>query len=407
MRRYDAEQPVFLVQHGDGVLGIVLDARQRVYNALVRVNVGVGGRDQLRERVALARDDEVFEIDRAVESVVGIHNIDRGDVVVLGGLLDELVHCGFDAQPLGDDDAVRRHNAADLVLAVDPEPRDLAALRLVHELDERVFLTAFECFEVVHRSVGVHAREHVHPPPEAQFIEIRRHRLGVFEHGRELRGVKRVVDPLPLGGGERFERGGDVVFVIVEQLLAERLRREIAADELRQLPVVIRVAELHEFGFVFHVSALRFNDFLITAPEQGKKISPLPGVRRTSIRAMVSSGKERLHRPARPYEVPGMRLAMPHIRPLLPLSMVVPPFKIRYILYITHGKRLCQGKKPPVRFSDRRQLFCGFFRNYSMRPLSLSSSSTSVPRIFLSTIFMSSRSPKFSSASERGFLSMA
>ena len=29
LRRYDAEQPVFLVQHGDGVLGIVLDARQR------------------------------------------------------------------------------------------------------------------------------------------------------------------------------------------------------------------------------------------------------------------------------------------------------------------------------------------------------------------------------------------
>ena len=167
MRRYDAEQPVFLVQHGDGVLGIVLDARQRVFNALVRVNVGVGGRDQLCERIALARDDEVFEIDRAVESVVGIHNIDRGDVVVLGGLLDELVHCGLDAQPLGDDDAVRRHNAADLVLAVDPEPGNLAALRLVHELDERVFLAALERFEIVYRGVGVHAGENVHPPPEA------------------------------------------------------------------------------------------------------------------------------------------------------------------------------------------------------------------------------------------------
>ncbi len=44
------------------------------------------------------------------------------------------------------------------VLAVDPELRDLAALRLVHELDERVFST-FERFEIVHRSVGVHARE--------------------------------------------------------------------------------------------------------------------------------------------------------------------------------------------------------------------------------------------------------
>ena len=79
----------------------------------------------------------------------------------------------------------------------------------------------------------------------------------------------------------------------------------------------------------------RFQRFLITAPGQGKKISPLPGVRRTSIRAMVSSRKERLHRPVRPYEVPGMRLAMPHIRPLLPPSMVVPPLKSSYPIYST------------------------------------------------------------------------
>ena len=237
----------------------------------------------LGKRVALARDDEVFEIDRAVEGVVAAHNVDRGDVVVLGGLRDEAAHRLLDAQPLRNNDAVGRHDAADLVLAVDPEPRDLAALRLVHELDERIFLAAFECFEIVHRGVGVHAREHVHPPPETQFIEIRRHRLGVFEHRGELRGVERVIDPLPLRERERLERGGDVIFVIVEQLLAERFRREIAADELRQLPVVIRVAELHEFGFVFHVSALRFNDFLITAPEQGKKNHRCPacGARRS------------------------------------------------------------------------------------------------------------------------------
>lgn len=250
--RHDAEQPVFVVQHGDGILGIVLNAWQRVLNALVRIDIRVRCGDEIAERVALAGDDEVLEINGTVKGVVGVNDIERGDVVMVGSLRDELVHRRLDAQPLGDDDAVRRHDAAELVLVVDPEPGNLAPFFLVHQLDERVLLAGVERFEIVHRRVGVHAREHVHPLAETQLVEIRRHRLGVFQNGGKLRDAERVVNAPPLGGRERFQHGGNVVFVVIEQLLAERLRRESAADQLRQLAVIVRVAERRAVHFVFH-----------------------------------------------------------------------------------------------------------------------------------------------------------
>ena len=48
-----------------------------------------------------------------------------------------------------------------------------------------------------------------------------------------------------------------------------------------------------------------------------------------------------------------------------------------------------------------------FLENYSMRPLSFSSSSMSVPRVFLTRSFSISFSPKDRGAWEMGFLSMA
>ena len=48
-----------------------------------------------------------------------------------------------------------------------------------------------------------------------------------------------------------------------------------------------------------------------------------------------------------------------------------------------------------------------FLENYSIRPLSFSSSSMSVPRVFLTRSFSISFSPKDRGAWEMGFLSMA
>ena len=81
-------------------------------------NIRVGVTDNIFKICILSRNDQIFQIDRAVKLIFLINHIDRGDIVVLSRLLDQFAHRLADRQVVVDHDEVGRHAATDLIIIV-------------------------------------------------------------------------------------------------------------------------------------------------------------------------------------------------------------------------------------------------------------------------------------------------
>ena len=84
---------------------MVHDIRVRVTDNVLKIRI-------------LSRNDQIFQIDRAVKLIFLIDHIDRRDIVVLSRLLDQFAHRLADRQMVVDHDEVGRHAATDLVIIV-------------------------------------------------------------------------------------------------------------------------------------------------------------------------------------------------------------------------------------------------------------------------------------------------
>ena len=113
-----------MIQHGDRIFGVVFHSRDAVLDQLLGIDIGVGGDDQVFQRGALAGNDQVFQVDGPIKYVSGVHHVNRGDVVVVRGLLDQTGHGLPNREVGGDLNIVGGHDAADLVLVKGPQQGD-------------------------------------------------------------------------------------------------------------------------------------------------------------------------------------------------------------------------------------------------------------------------------------------
>ena len=239
--RQHALEPVVRVQHGDGVLGILLHPLDAVLNLFVRVDVGIGRhRDALQPR-ALARDDQILQVDRADEHVLLVDDVKGGNVVVIRRLLDQLVHSLADADAAVHADVVGRHPAADLVIVKGAQQGDLTPHILVHQLDEDVPLRLFQLSKVLHRGAGLHAGENLHPLADAQLAHVLFQQAGVFQHAGERVRLENAVQPHSLVLFEQLQRGRDVVFMVLKQPFLHFPGRQVAAQNVCDFRSVIGV----------------------------------------------------------------------------------------------------------------------------------------------------------------------
>ena len=243
LRRQRAAQAVVGVEHGDGVLGIGADALDAVLDQLVRVDIGVGRHENVVECGGFARDDQLLEVDRADEHAVCIDGVERGDVVGVGGLTDQLLHRLTHGHVGADADKVGGHAAADLVLVERAQKRQVAPHIVLHEVDERAALRAFEPLEVVRRGRRIEQRQDLELFADAQLLEIGGHIvLGVFEHAGQRRRVEQGIEPAALVPAQQLERLGDVALVVILEPVSQLPGRKVAAQQRRDLALVVRVA---------------------------------------------------------------------------------------------------------------------------------------------------------------------
>ena len=243
LRRQRAAQAVVGVEHGDGVLGIGADALDAVLDQLVRVDIGVGRHENVVECGVFARDDQLLEVDRAHEHAAPVDGVERGDVVGVGGLADQLLHRLAHGHIGADADKVGGHAAADLVLVKRAQKRQVALDIVIHEVDERAALRALEPLEVVRRGRRVEQRQDLELFADAQLLEIGGHVvLGVFEHAGQHRRVEQGVEAAALVPVQQLERPGNVALVVILKLFSQLPGRKVAAQQRRDLALVVRVA---------------------------------------------------------------------------------------------------------------------------------------------------------------------
>ena len=202
-------------------------------------DVGVGAADELLERVTLARDDEILEVDRARIVPVLVENIERGDVVVPPGLTHQLAHRAADAQTALDGDEVVRHAAADLIVRVSLQARNVRLRAAVEQSRDGALFLRRETLEHVERVVRVHAGDDLRRERDGQLTDVRGRILEIGEDVSERVRVERSDDASALGGREVRQRLGDVVLVVVREERSQLRGPLRAADGAHQLDRVI------------------------------------------------------------------------------------------------------------------------------------------------------------------------
>ena len=241
LRGDDAQQMLRIIEHGDGVLRQILQLFDAVLDRLVVVHAGVGRGDQILQLRALAGDDQILEIDRAVERTVAVEGVQGGDIVVIGGLPHERAHGLLDRQILADGNVVRRHLAADLVIVVRADQMDILRRVGVHQLQQLAPLVVVELVEHVDGVVRVHALQHVGGALGIQFLDIRADVVQIGEHVAHPVDAEDAVQPLALALSQLGERLGDIAVVIVVEGLAQLADRAAAADQAGQFLGVVAV----------------------------------------------------------------------------------------------------------------------------------------------------------------------
>ena len=249
----DADQLVVLIQYRDGVFGVVLNAGDTVLNALVRVEEGVGGGDQLLQIVVLPSPDQVGQFNGTVKRLVLSSDVDGGDVVAVCRLGHQLMHGLLDGHVRDDGDIVGRHNAADLVLGVSPQAGDLLTGFVVHQFQQGVFVVAGQGLEVVYGQVGVHAGEHIDPLAQAQLVEKMAGGVHIGQDFGQGVCVQHLIDQFALVGGQLLQRIGNVAFMVVGKLVLKCLWGGVAAQDGAQFLRVVGMLHLILIVVVFHV----------------------------------------------------------------------------------------------------------------------------------------------------------
>ena len=106
-------------------------------------------------------------------------------------------------------------------------------------------MSALRCapLEIVRRGRRVEQRQDLELFADAQFLEIGGHIVpGVFEHAGQRRRVEQGVEPAALVPAQQLERLGDVALVVILEPVSQLPGRKVAAQQRRDLALVVRVA---------------------------------------------------------------------------------------------------------------------------------------------------------------------
>ena len=215
----DAQQPVVVVQHGNGVLGIVLQIFDTVIDLLLRIYIRIGSHDQLLQGMILPGNDQIFQINGTVKLLSLCHHKQRGNIVILGRLSDEAAHSLLDGEIFPDDDTVGRHTAADLILIKRRDHLNVMPHVIVHQLDQQLASAFVDLLQHIHQEIRLHPGQDRRRFLDVHLLQIlcRTRFICVFKNIRQHVQIHDPVQLAPLRHGQIRQHVRQVVFVEIFQ----------------------------------------------------------------------------------------------------------------------------------------------------------------------------------------------
>ena len=283
----DAHQLAGIVQDRQRALGVVYDAVDAVADLFVVGHIGVGPGNELFKAVLRTGDDEVFQVDGAVELVVLVHDVEGRDVVVLARLLHQLTHGLPDGHVLPDADVVGGHTAADLVLAVGEQHLHIFGGVFVQLADNLGFILFLEVVQSVHGVVRVHVGNDVGGLLAGQFFQVR---FCVVQIGEDLgHGIhaQNGIELLALVGRQGCEGVGKVVLVVIRELFGQLCLRQAAVDEGEYFLLVVLLLHL---GFLLPFWGIKIHRVVFWSDSCG--VSWADAFRTRQIQSILPASQE-------------------------------------------------------------------------------------------------------------------
>ena len=230
-----ADELIVVIQHRDGGLGIVDQGGHTVIDQRLGVDIGIRDSGNVGKGSAFPGDDQILQIDRAAEGAFLVNHIESGHIVVLRGLTDQLAHSALNGGVFRDLDIVGTHFAADLVLVEGGQQTDLTAKLRGQQVGQLVALQFAQSLQKLHSGGGFHQCQRFHLLAHGKKLEKLCDVLAVFQYADQGLHGQKTEKAAALLTAQFFQGKGDVLFVVICDLLSHLFRGQVTADKSNDL----------------------------------------------------------------------------------------------------------------------------------------------------------------------------
>lgn len=247
---------VFIVQHGNDVLGVIFQLFDTVGGLLIGVDVWKRRSGNAFQRSGAVRCDKVFEVDSPAEHVAFIDHEKGRDVVVFARLTYQCIHSLLYRHILADDYAVGSHAAAYLVVIERGDEPKLGAYGRLYRFEDKAASVFIRFREYIHGGIGIELGYQLCRLVNIHLAEVlaRLFFLEVLEYLCEHFKAAHAVKFLSVLNGKRADHLGNIAAVVIVEPVHHSLRRIVSTDDSRYL---IERGDVFEFS-ILHWFVLRF-----------------------------------------------------------------------------------------------------------------------------------------------------
>ena len=155
------------------------------------VDIRVGGTHKRLEFRIVSCRDQILKIQSAVVTLLFVHHVQGGDIVVFLCLRHQRTHRLLHRHVLVDHDEIGGHEATDLVLFIGLDQLDIRRSLFIKKLRDDLLGGLVHFFEHIHGVIGVHVFNDLRNVAHVQFLDVL---INIFDIGKDLRHALRSKD---------------------------------------------------------------------------------------------------------------------------------------------------------------------------------------------------------------------
>ena len=192
--------------------------------------------------------DQIFQINRAIESVIIIFYIDCSDIIVLFCFCNELPHCLLHGQTSADLDEVRRHLAANLILFIGTDQLDVFLGLFIHQFNQLFTFRLIYFFQNIYSIIRIHVLDNICCLFQLDLFQILSYIIYIGKYLGHSLHAQYLIELLTLFFIEFVQCRSDIIIMVIIYFLRNAFIRLTTTDQIHQFFDIIRLF----YYFIFH-----------------------------------------------------------------------------------------------------------------------------------------------------------